>query len=181
MRQERRRLLALGGLALLTACGRPAPPTPGLRSVMPATATAAPPPATPEEAVTQVVAAEAEAVRQQDIDALERLWLPGGTFTDAHHTATEPHDDAHWVGWPEVRQRYVDHVLAHYAEPELAPRPRVSVPVVRVANGQAEVAVAGPDGITLDEFWRLELTDGAWRIAELTVNLAPIFAPAAQP
>ena len=160
-------------LSLLVGCGRPAPPTPGLVRVLLPTATAAPVPTSPEAAALLTVSAEAESVRQQDVDALAALWLPNGSATDASHTPGDDGDDVSWQGWEAVRGRYVNDVFPYVSEPTVAFRPRVIVPVVSVTGDEAEVLVPGSDGRTPQDRWLLRRVDGAWRIVSLTFNLAP--------
>lgn len=161
--------LAAGILLLAAGCGAPPPPTPGLVRVLPPTATA---PASGAE-VLAVVAAEAEAVRQQDIDALAALWLPDGQIVDAAHTPDDAGDNRRWEGWPAIQDRYVREVFPYYAEPDLSPRPRQSQPSLSLQGDEAEVVVPGVDGRTTQDRWRLRLVDGQWRIAQLEYNLAP--------
>lgn len=170
---RRRSLLAAALLALLPACGRAAAPTPGLVPVLQPTATPGPAPATPEEAAAAVVAAESEAVRQQDVDALAALWLADGTVVDANHTAGDRSDDREWSGWEAVRGRYVSDVFPYVTEPTLTTRPHTILPQVTVTGDQAEVVVFGPDGRTPQDRWLLRRADGAWRIVSLAFNLLP--------
>ena len=164
------RLLGPGLLAIglaLAACGiRPAP-TPGLVIVPLPTAS------TPKDEALAVVAAEAEAVRQQDIDTLAALWLPDGIAVDANHTPTDDSDDRVWQGWEEIRERYVQEVFPHVAAPATVPRPQVSLPEASVTDGRAEIVIAGPDGRTPQDRWLLRRQEGSWRIERLTFNLTP--------
>ncbi len=178
MKQQIRRLpvvVALLAVASLTlASCAPAPvPTPGLVLVTMPPATPAPTPATDAEKVLLVIASEAEAVRQQDIDALEALWLADGKVVDARNTPDDPTDDRVWQGWPEIRERYVKDVFPYVAAPADVPRPRTSTPLVRVDAGKAEVTVPGADGHTPQDRWLLQRDGSTWKIASLTFNLTP--------
>jgi hypothetical protein len=168
-----RRWAACGVLLLAAACARPVAPTPGLVRVLMATATPRPAALGPDAAALAAVDAEAEAVRQQDIDALAALWLPSGSAVDAAHSPDDASDDRAWLGWEAVRNRYVTEVFPYVAEPVLLPRARAVVPVVRVSNDEAEVLVPGVDGKTTQDRWRLRRVDGQWRILSLTYNLTP--------
>ena len=121
--------------------------------------------------------AEGEAVRQQEIDVLAALWLPDSVLVDAGHTPNDAADDRRWEGWEAIRDRYVHEVFPSYREPEAGPRPRQSLPVATVLGDEAEVLVAGSDGRTTQDRWKLRLVDGVWRIAGLEYNLAPILLP----
>ena len=166
-------VLALLSLAAV-GCGRQAAPAPGLIEMLAPTATAQPAATTPEDLAGRVVASEAEAVRQQDVDALAALWLEEGTVVDANHTAGNAADDRLWSGWAEVRQRYVADVFPYASEPVAVPRPRQADPIVTITGEQAEVLVPGPDGRTTQDRWLLRRQDGRWAIAGLTFNLAPL-------
>ncbi|MGQ9552925.1 MAG: hypothetical protein ACUVWR_02310 [Anaerolineae bacterium] len=161
-------------LLVAASCGRQAAPTPALIVVLLPTATAPPAAATFEDQAATVVATEAEAVRQQDIDALAALWLPDGSVVDANHTADNTGDDHIWHGWAEIRQRYITDVFPYVSEPVAVPRPHVLVPKVTISGNQAEVLVPGPDGQTTQDRWLLRRQSGTWVIAGLTFNLAPL-------
>jgi len=169
-----KRWAACASLLLVAGCARPAPPTPGLVSVLLATATAMPAALGSDAAARAAVAAETEAVRQQDIDVLAAIWLPDGSATDAAHSPDNASDDRAWQGWEAVRARYVTDVFPYVAEPVLSPRARVIEPVVTVTGDEAVVLVPGPDGKTTQDRWVLRKVDGNWRIASLTFNLTPI-------
>ena len=165
-------LLLLAALAL-AACGRARPPDSQLDVILAPTATPLPPPAGAEDEAYAVVAAEAEAVRQQDIDALASLWLPDGRLIDGNHTPEDVADDRTWSGWEQIAQRYSADVFPYVAEPVAVPRPRSAEPLVNVSGDQAEVLVPGPDGRTTQDRWLLRRAGGAWRIESLTFNLLP--------
>ncbi|NPV06555.1 MAG: hypothetical protein HPY83_01155 [Anaerolineae bacterium] len=158
---------------LAAGCTAPLPPTPGLVRVLPPTATPLPPPLGAADEAWAVVAAEAEAVRQQDIDALAQLWLPDGQVVDVAHTPDTDTDDRRWQGWPAIRERYTHEVFSYPAEADLGPRPRSPRPTITVQDGRAEVMVPGPDGRTPRDRWQLQLVDSSWRIARLEYNLDP--------
>jgi len=166
--------LAVLLLWLLAGCGSPQPPSPELALVLPATATPVTAPATPEEQAYAAVAAELEAVKQQDIDALAALWLPDCSVTDANHTPRDATDDRQWRGWGEVSRRYVGEVFPFLAEPVAVPRPHLEEPRVTVSGDQAEVIIPGPDGRTAQDRWTLIRVEGGWRIRSLTFNLLPL-------
>ena len=170
----RRRLILVLLLPLIAGCGRQAAPTPALVVVLLPTATALPTAVTLEEQATAVVAAEAEAVRQQDIDALAALWLADGSVVDANHTPDNTEDDRIWHGWTEVKQRYIADVFPYVSEPVAVPRPHVVVPKVTISGDQAEVLIPGPDGQTTQDRWLLRRQGDTWAIAGLTFNLAPL-------
>ncbi len=174
MRGWARLIPALMALFLAASgCQAAPPPTPGLISVPLPTASPLPADGSDRGAALSLVAAEAEAVRQQDIDALAGLWLPEGVIVDANHTPDDPLDDRSWEGWPAIQERYVSEVFPFVADPVTVPRPRVDVPSVEVYGDQAEVAVPGPDGRTTQDEWLLRRQEGHWRLARLAFNLAP--------
>jgi len=160
--------------ALLAACCRPQPPTPGLFLVQVPTSTPAPTPRSEEERVLAVIANEAEAVRQQDIDALRTLWVENSSVVDANHTPENSDDDRRWDGWPAVRERYISEVFPFVSSPVTMPRPVRIVPTVSMQGDKATVVVPASDGQTPKDRWELERhSDGQWRITSLTFNLVP--------
>lgn len=174
MRQRTGLATALLLALLLSACGREPAPTPGLKLALQPTATPGPTPATAEDEVLAVVAAESEAVKQQDIDALALLWDSAGRVVDANHTASDTADDKEWLGWVAVQQRYLADVFPYVSEPVVSPRARVIQPLATVSGDEAEVIVYGPDGRTPQDRWDLLRTAEGWRIVSLTFNLLPL-------
>jgi len=158
---------------LLAACtGSPLPPTAGApaagaATVVPGTAT--PVPASDEEAVLQLLAAEGEGVVQQDIARLMEIWAEDGVVVDARHTADETGDDLTWRGRDAIRQRYV--TLVFPGNPAAA---GPSDAQVTISGDRAEALSTthiGSEVAPGGDRWTFVRQDDRWRIASLTYNL----------
>ena len=155
---------------VLTACGRPsAPPLPATPT--PLLRTPTPVPATDEEAILQLLAAEGEGVVQQDIERLMEIWAEDGVVIDARHTPDDPSDDLTWRGRDAIRQRYV--TLVFPGNPEVAGATDVQLTIegdtaeaLATTRIGAEVAPGG-------DRWTFAKRGGRWLITSLTYNLEP--------
>lgn len=159
-------LVGLAGCAV----GAPLPPTvnaPPPTRVRTPTAV----PANDEEAIRQLIVAEGEAVVQQDIDRLQAMWANDGTVIDANRTPDNPGDDKKWIGWGQLRDRYVNIVFP--SNPSFAEHPNIRVTV----TGETAVAVAdtkiGVTNLKDNDKWMFRKVDGQWKVFSLTFGLAP--------
>ncbi len=143
-------------LATIVACSRsPAPP---LSS-------------SPEDALRELLDAEAAAVVAQDIDRLVDLWAADGVVVDAKHTPADPADDARWEGIDAIRDRYVTLVFPGAASTVAHPIVAMAIVgdtaiVTTTTHIGSEVAPAG-------DRWTFVRRAGRWWIASLTYNLEP--------
>jgi len=159
-------------IALLAACGpRPTPaptmPPPPPRPV----ATDTPVPANDEEAILQILHAQAEGVVQQDIDRLMDIWDKDGVITDANHTPDNPGDDFVWTGHEAIRERYVNLVFPS------APTEAAATDVQLTIEGDTAWAVSttniGDEVQPGGDRWTFAKKGGRWKITSLTYNLEP--------
>jgi len=155
---------------VLSACGKsPAPPTPVAPTSIPRTPT--PVPATDEEAILQLLAAEGEGVVQQDIERLMEIWAEDGVVIDARHTPDDPSDDLTWRGRDAIRQRYVTVVFP--GNPAVAGAIDVQL---TIEGDRAEALATTRIGAEISpggDRWTFVKRGGRWLIASLTYNLEP--------
>ncbi len=155
---------------LLAACGRPAtpqrPPTP-----TPALRTPTPLPTTDEEAIRQLLNAEAEAVVAQDIDRLMEIWAEDGEVVDARHTPDQPGDDARWQGKDAIRERYV--VLVFPGAPQMVAHPIVQATITGDTAVVTTTTQIGSERAEAGDRWTFARRGGRWLITSLTYNLEP--------
>ncbi len=131
--------------------------------------TPTPVPATPEEAVRQLINAECEAVVQQDIDRLQGIWASDGVVVDANHTPDVTNDDVSWKGWDAIRDRYVNVVFP--SSPTFCEHPGATVTAgADSATAQTGVNIGQTkcDGCNQ---WTFKKVGDSWKIATLTYNL----------
>ncbi len=155
---------------LLGACASPAPAPSSLGqkpTVAPRTPT--PQPASDEEAIRQLIAAESQGVVQQDIDGLLDLWALDATITDAKHTPDSPDDDARWRGRDAIRERYV--VLVFPGNPTSAGVGDVQLTITGDAATAISTTVIGDEVSPGGDRWEFARRDGRWWIVGLTYNL----------
>jgi ketosteroid isomerase-like protein len=155
---------------LATACGSPEIPTvPGAIPSPRPRGTDTPTPASDEEAVFQLLNAEAEGVVSQDIDRLMEIWAEDGVVTDANHTPDNSADDRVWSGIAAIRERYVNEIFP--SAPSSVTHPDVELTM----EGNSAIAVStstiGIDHAPGGDQWTLEKRDGRWVITSLTFNL----------
>jgi len=152
---------------VLSGCGVPAVPT----SLPPTVAvgTPTPVPANDEEAIVQLLAAEGEALVQQDISRLMDIWAEDGAVVDARHTPDDSSDDLAWRGRDAIYQRYVTVVFP--GNPVTAG----AIDVQATVSGDTAEAVAtthiGAELAPGGDRWTFKRQDGRWFIASLTYNL----------
>jgi ketosteroid isomerase-like protein len=170
---SKRTLAALCALFILAVgCGTQNPPPPTAPPSPPRERTKTPTPATPEEAIRQLINAECEAVVQQDIDRLQEIWASDGVVTDANHTPDNASDDVTWKGWDAIRDRYVNIVFP--SNPTFCEHPDAQVTI----GGDTATAVTGVRiGVTNarnSNKWAFRKASDAWKITALTYNLDPL-------
>jgi ketosteroid isomerase-like protein len=155
---------------LVTACGSPEIPTVpgGLPSPRPR-GTDTPTPASDEEAVYQLLNAEAEGVVSQDIDRLMEIWAEDGVVTDANHTPDNLADDRVWSGIAAIRERYVDEIFP--SAPGSVTHPDVELSVEGNSATAISTTTIGIDHAPSGDRWTFEKRDGRWVITSLTFNL----------
>lgn len=159
----------LATCALLAAgCAAPAlPPTAASPTTIVRTPTAVP--ASDEEAVLQLLAAEGEAVVMLDIERLMDIWADDGAVVDARHTPDDPSDDLTWRGRDAIYQRYVTVVFpgnpltagAIDAQVTISGDSAQALATTRIGS---EVAPGG-------DRWTFARRGGRWLITSLTYNL----------
>ncbi len=158
-------LLVLVGIA---SCGAPRPSTLGEKpTVVPRTPTRQP--ASDDEAVRQLIAAEGAAVVAQDIAGLMDLWADDAVITDAKHTPDDATDDATWRGKDAIRSRYV--VLVFPGNPQAAGARDVQVQVSGDKATATSTTAIGSEVSRGGDRWSFVKRDGRWWIASLTYNL----------
>jgi ketosteroid isomerase-like protein len=155
-----------------TACGAPEVPTvpSGMPSPRPR-GTDTPTPASDEEAVMQLLNAEADAVVSQDIDRLMEIWDQDGVITDANHTPNNPSDDRVWSGIAAIRERYVNEVFP--SAPSSATHPDAEVNIEGDTATALTTTTIGIDHAPGGDRWTFARTNGRWLITSLTFNLEP--------
>jgi len=161
--------VALAFLALVTACGRVT--TSPLPTTIPVTPvrTSTPVPSTDEEAILQLLQAEAEGVVQGDIVRLMDLWAEEGVVTDARHTPDDASDDLIWQGRDAIRQRYVN--LVFPGNPTVAGHPEAQLVIKGDLAVVTTTTAIGPERAVAGDRWTFIRRDGRWWIANLTYNL----------
>lgn len=128
-----------------------------------------PTPATDEEAIMQLVNAEAEGVVSQDIDRLMEIWSPEGVVTDANHTPDNPADDRVWRGIAEIRERYVNEIFP--SAPGSVTHPDVQLTIEGNSGVAISTSAIGIDHAPGGDRWTFAKENGRWRITALTFNL----------
>lgn len=152
------------------AVGAPLPPT---VSAPPPTRVRTPTavPANDEEAIRQLIVAEGESVVQQDVDRLQSMWANDGIVIDANRTPDNSGDDKKWVGWGQIRDRYVNIVFP--SNPAFAEHPNIRVTI----TGDTATAIAdtkiGVTNLKDNDKWTFRKVDGQWKVISLTFGLAP--------
>jgi len=151
-------------LLFVASCGpsAPAPTTPESRG------TPTPIPATDEEAILQLLNAEAEGVVNQDIDRLMDLWAPDGVVTDANHTPDDPSDDLVWEGAGAIRERYL---VIFQSFPTQAAHPDVELTISGDTAEATTTTTIGVDMYPEGDHWTFAKIEGRWYITSLTFNL----------
>lgn len=170
MRVLLRTFFSVGLLVLLgiASCGAPRASSLGERPTdVPRAPT--PQPASAEEAVRQLIAAESAAVVAQDITGLMGLWAADAVITDAKHTPDEPRDDATWQGKDAIRSRYV--VLVFPGNPQAAGALDVQVQVNGDQASATSTTAIGSEVSQGGDRWTFVKAEGRWWIASLTYNL----------
>jgi ketosteroid isomerase-like protein len=161
-------LLVLFAVALVAAaCGRPQTPVPATSP----SPTAAPASSDDEDALKQLLNAEAEAVVAQDIDLLMQIWADDGVVADARHTPQDPKDDARWEGKDAIRERYV--TLVFPAGPQTVAHPTVNVAITGDTAVLTTTTQIGTEVAPSGDRWTLARTADGWKIKSLTYNLEP--------
>ncbi|HEM61743.1 MAG TPA: DUF4440 domain-containing protein [Chloroflexi bacterium] len=169
----KRTIIALLGIVLVAAaCSAPEVPTApsGIPSPRPR-GTDTPTPASDEEAVFQLLGAEAESVVSQDIDRLMEIWHEDGVVTDANHTPDNPSDDRVWPGIAAIRERYVNEIFP--SAPSSVTHPDAEVTVEGNTATAITTTTIGIDHAPGGDRWTFAKTDGRWLITSLTFNLEP--------
>ncbi len=166
-----RSLCVLGIVLLLSGCGMPKmpPPTPIQPTSIPRTPT--PVPATDEEAIVQLLAAEGEGVVQQDIERLMEIWAEDGAVIDARHTPDDTSDDLTWRGSDAIRQRYV--TLVFPGNPTAAGATDVQLTIEGDAAEAHSTTHIGSEVAPGGDRWTFARREGRWFITSLTYNLEP--------
>lgn len=151
-------------LLFVAACGPSVPPalTPEPRG------TPTPTPATDEEAILQLLAAEAERVVQQDIDLLMEIWAPDGVVTDANHTPDDSSDDQVWEGAEAIKERYL---VIFQSFPTQAAHPDVELTISGDTAEGTTTTTIGIDMAPKGDEWTFAKVEGRWYIISLTFNL----------
>jgi ketosteroid isomerase-like protein len=162
-------LLAAG--CLPGSSGPPTLPAPTLIPTPPP-ATPTPTPSSAEEAVWQLVNAEAEGIVRQDIELLMSIWAEDAVITDANHTPDNPDDDLVWQGREAIRERYL--VLVFPSAPTTVTHPDLEVEVAGSTAAARSTTTIGGEVAPAGDYWTFERTEkGSWKIAGLTYNLEP--------
>ncbi|HEY64600.1 MAG TPA: DUF4440 domain-containing protein [Caldilineae bacterium] len=157
-------------IMLLVACSRSeAPARSPTPTPIPRTPT--PVPSSDEEAILQLLNAEAEAVVAQDIDRLEEIWAKDGVVIDAKHTPDNPDDDARWQGWDAIRERYV--VVVFPGAPQMVAHPLVDIKISGDTAVVTTTTQIGSEVAAAGDRWTFARRDGRWVITSLTYNLEP--------
>ena len=166
-----RSLCFLGIVLLLSGCGmsETTTPTPIQPTSIPRTPT--PVPATDEEAILQLLAAEGEGVVQQDIERLMEIWAEDGAVIDARHTPDDASDDLTWRGCDAIRQRYV--TLVFPGNPTAAGATDVQLTIEGDTAEAHSTTHIGSEVAPGGDRWTFARRDGRWFITSLTYNLEP--------
>ena len=160
----------IAAVLLATACGSPDVPTVpgGIPSPRPR-GTDTPTPASDEEAIFQLLNAEAEGVVSQDIDRLMEIWAEDGVVTDANHTPDNPGDDRVWRGIAAIRERYVNELFP--SAPISVTHPDVEWTIEGNSATATTTSTIGIDHAPGGDRWTFAKRDGRWLITGLTFNL----------
>jgi ketosteroid isomerase-like protein len=126
-------------------------------------------PATDEEAVMQLLAAEGESLLEQDIDRLMEIWAEDGVIVDARHTPDDTDDDLTWRGKDAIRQRYV--TLVFPGNPAVAGPKDAQVTVKGDTAEVSSTTQIGTEVAPGGDQWTFARRDGVWLITSLTYNL----------
>lgn len=155
---------------LASACSAPEVPSvpAGIPSPRPR-GTDTPTPASDQEAIFQLLNAEAEGVVSQDIDRLMEIWAEDGVVTDANHTSDNPSDDRVWSGIVAIRERYVNEIFP--SAPGSAGHPDVELTIEGGSAIAISTSTIGIDHAPGGDQWTFALRDGGWVITSLTFNL----------
>jgi ketosteroid isomerase-like protein len=155
---------------LAAACAAPEVPTvpAGIPSPRPR-GTDTPTPASGEEAIFQLLNAEAEGVVSQDIDRLMEIWAEDGVVTDANYTPDNPADDRVWRGIGEIRERYVNEIFP--SAPSSVTHPDVELSIEGNSATATTTSTIGIDHAPGGDLWTFARMDGRWVITSLTFNL----------
>jgi hypothetical protein len=155
---------------VLAACSGPEVPTApgGIPSPRPR-GTDTPTPANDEEAIMQLLGAEAEGVVSQDIDRLMEIWDQDGVVTDANHTPDNPADDKVWEGIVAIRERYVNEIFP--SAPSSVTHPDVELTIEGDTATALTTSTIGIDHAPAGDRWTFAKMDGRWLITSLTFNL----------
>lgn len=125
----------------------------------------------PEDALRELLDAEAAAVVAQDIDRLLDLWAVDAVVVDAKHTPADPTDDARWEGIDAIRDRYVTLVFPGAAI--TASHPIVAMTIVGDTATVTTTTHIGAEMAPAGDRWTFMRRAGRWWIASLTYNLEP--------
>lgn len=125
----------------------------------------------PEDALYELLDAEAAAVVAQDIDRLLDLWAADGVVIDAKHTPTDPTDDARWEGIDAIRDRYVTLVFPGAAS--AVAHPIVAMTIVGDTATVTTTTHIGSEVAPAGDRWTFVRRARRWWIASLTYNLEP--------
>jgi len=150
---------------LVVGCGPSVAP---LASTPKPRGTPTPTPATDEEAILQLLNAEAEGVVQQDIDRLTEIWAPDGVVTDANHTPDDPSDDLVWEGAEAIKERYL---AIFQSFPAQAAHPDVELTISGDTAEATTTTTIGVDMAPQGDKWTFAKIEGRWHITSLTFNL----------
>jgi ketosteroid isomerase-like protein len=166
-------IIAIVIAIVVTGCagGTPTPSGPKIAPQPTRVRTPTPVPANDEEAIKQLILAEAEGVVQQDIDRLMDIWDPNGVVTDANHTPDDTRDDTVWVGQAQIRDRYVNMVF-----PSAPAENKPADIKVTLAGDKATAISSTHIGITnapANDRWEFVKKNNVWKIRSLTYGLAP--------
>jgi len=131
--------------------------------------TPTPQPATDEEAIRQLIAAEGQALVSQDIAGLMDLWAADAVIADAKHTPDDPNDDARWSGRDAIRERYV--VLVFPGNPMRAGATDVEIDIQGDKATAISTTAIGSEVAPGGDRWTFVKQDGRWWITGLTYNL----------
>jgi hypothetical protein len=155
---------------VLAACSGPEVPTApgGIPSPRPR-GTDTPTPANDEEAIMQLLGAEAEGVVSQDIDRLMEIWDQDGVVTDANHTPDNSVDDRVWDGIVAIRERYVNEIFP--SAPSSVTHPDVELTIEGDTATALTTSTIGIDHAPAGDRWTFARMDGRWLITSLTFNL----------
>lgn len=151
-------------LLLVAACGPSVSPA----ATAEPRGTPTPTPATDEEAILQLLNAEAEGVVNQDIDLLMSLWAPDGVVTDANHTPDDSSDDLVWEGAEAIKERYL---VIFQSFPTQAEHPDVELTITEDTAEAMTTTTIGIDMAPKGDKWTFAKIEGRWYITSLIFNL----------